>query len=356
MSTYIIKTNGNLEEYDANKLLRMVQKHCVGLNTKYVNAKRVVDQVSQALPPQCTLKELFEHTAEVATVLKLDHHHYGMLGGRILMHYLHQHTHKRYVDVCTQMIEFVHPKLNTPAPLMKRIVYDFIVQHEVEIQEALGDFQQDYTFDYFAVKTLSESYLVSCNGAIVERPQHFFMRVACALNCGDGGWQPDIQGALESYRLFREKYYTHATPTLSQAGLEKANLSSCYLLSFTPQSDSIIGIYDKLKECAIISAKGGGIGLGISDVRASGSYIKGSNGTSNGIVPMIRAFNVTARYVDQGGNKRKGTVLKLSSIDVLLIELYDLCTVILTLSIVLFLFTCFYHYRCMGNLYGTLAS
>jgi ribonucleoside-diphosphate reductase subunit M1 len=304
--TSMINNNGVLQEYDSQKLLRMVQKHCIGLNLKYINPTRIVDQVSNTLPPECTLKELIEQTAEVATVLKLDHHHYGLLAGRILMHYLHKITSSRYVDVCIQMIEFVHPILKTPAPLLKRSVFDFIVEHEAVIQAALGDFQQDFTFDYFAVKTLQESYLITCNGKIVERPQHFFMRVACALNCGDGGWKPDIQGALESYRLFQQKFYTHATPTLSQAGLNKANLSSCYLLSFTDQSDSIMGIYDKLKECAIISAKGGGIGIGISDIRASGSYICGSNGTSNGIVPMLRNFNTTARYVDQGGNKRKG--------------------------------------------------
>lgn len=308
MTTYILgnASSSQRELFDVEKLTRTIKPLCVGLNAKYVDPEAFMLRVVDTLPPQLTLKELFDYVSDLAAGLKAEHPDWGMLAGRLAMSYIHHITDSRYVNVCKRMTEFVHPERKRATPLMKRIIYEFVCQHEQRIQEALGDYASDYTYDYFAVRTMEDMYLVHANGELLERPQHFLMRVACHLNCGDGGCVPDIDGAIETYHLLRQKFYTHATPTNAQAGLEHANLSSCFLLSFTPESDSILGIYDKLKECAIISAKGGGIGVSVSDIRATGSYIAGSNAESNGLVPMLRNFNTTAKYVDQGGNRRPG--------------------------------------------------
>merc|ERR1719316_864495 len=175
---------------------------------------------------------------------------------------------------------------------------DFVREHAVELDAAI-DHTRDYGYDYFGFKTLEKSYLLRIHGKIVERPQHMLMRVACGIHADD------VEAAIETYDLMSQRYFTHATPTLFNAGTPTPQMSSCFLL--TMQSDSIEGIYDTLKQCAMISKCAGGIGVAISNIRGSGGYIRGTNGYSNGLVPMLRNFNETARYVDQGGGKRKGS-------------------------------------------------
>ena len=174
-----------------------------------------------------------------------------------------------------------------------------IVRKNSEILDSTIIYDRDFSYDYFGFKTLERSYLLRINGQIAERPQQMLMRVAIGIH------KDDIESAINTYELMSQKFFTHATPTLFNAGTPKPQMSSCFLL--TMKEDSIDGIYDTLKQCAKISQSAGGIGLSIHDVRATGSYIRGTNGVSNGIVPMLRVFNDTARYVDQGGGKRKGS-------------------------------------------------
>merc|ERR1719326_1323590 len=189
-------------------------------------------------------------------------------------------------------------KQGRAASLISDEVASFVEAHASELDAAVH-YQRDYDYDYFGFKTLEKSYLLRINGKIAERPQHMIMRVATGIHCGD------VAAAIETYDLMSRRFFTHATPTLFNAGTPTPQMSSCFLL--TMKSDSIEGIYDTLKNCALISKRAGGIGVAISNIRAKGTYIKGTNGYSNGLVPMLRNFNETARYVDQGGGKRKGS-------------------------------------------------
>jgi ribonucleoside-diphosphate reductase alpha subunit len=197
-----------------------------------------------------------------------------------------------------RLYTYVDPKTGQNAPLISKETYKVIKEHAAELDAAII-YDRDFSYDYFGFKTLERSYLMKVEGKTVERPQHMLMRVAVGIH-GE-----DIAAAIETYNLLSEKWFTHATPTLFNAGTPKPQLSSCFLL--TMKDDSIDGIYDTLKQCAKISQSAGGIGLSVHNVRAKGSYIKGTGGTSNGIVPMLRNFDMTARYVDQGGGKRKGS-------------------------------------------------
>jgi len=235
--------------------------------------------------------------AEVSAYMTSVHPDYARLAGRIAVANLHRSTSDSFVDTVEKLYQFKNEFSGEHQPLVSKEFYDYVKEHKDRISTEIA-YSRDFEFDYFGFKTLERSYLLKVNGKIVERPQHLFMRVAL-------GVQPNnIEEAIKTYHLVSEGWFTHASPTLFNAGTNKAQMSSCFLL--TMKEDSIDGIYETLKQCALISQSAGGIGLSIHNIRGKGSFIKGTNGTSNGIVPMLRVFNDTARYVDQGGGKRKG--------------------------------------------------
>jgi ribonucleoside-diphosphate reductase alpha chain len=221
-----------------------------------------------------------------------------LLASRIAVSNLHKATDKSFSNTMEKLHKYVDPKTNEDAPLLANDVYDIIQKNADKFDSAII-YDRDFNYDFFGFKTLERAYLLKLNGQIAERPQHMLMRVSIGIH------KEDVDGAIETYNLMSEKWFTHATPTLFNAGTPKPQMSSCFLLAM--QDDSITGIYDTLKQTAQISQSAGGIGISIHNVRATGSYIKGTNGNSNGIVPMLKVFNDTARYVDQGGGKRKGS-------------------------------------------------
>jgi len=256
-------------------------------------AKRVIDGLYDGV----TTEELDHLAAETAASMTTKHPDYATLAARIAVSNLHKKTSKSFANTMKRLYTYVDAKTGENASMISNEVYEFIRKNAAILDSAII-YDRDYGYDYFGFKTLEKSYLLKVDGKIVERPQHMLMRVSCGIHAGD------IDAAIETYNLMSERWFTHATPTLFNSGTPKPQLSSCFLL--TTQEDSIDGIYETLKQCAKISQSAGGIGLSIHNIRATGSYIKGTNGTSNGIIPMLRVFNDTARYVDQGGGKRKG--------------------------------------------------
>lgn len=229
--------------------------------------------------------------------MTVTHPDYAILAARIAVSNLHKQTKKQFSSVMDDLFHYVNPKNRKPAPMISQSIHNIVMQHAEELNSAIV-YDRDFNYQYFGFKTLERSYLLRLNGKVAERPQHMIMRVAVGIH-GE-----DIEKALETYNLMSQKCFTHASPTLFNAGTPQPQLASCFLIDM--KEDSIEGIYDTLKTCALISKTAGGIGLNIHRIRATGSYISGTNGSSNGIVPMLRVFNNTARYVDQGGNKRPG--------------------------------------------------
>jgi ribonucleoside-diphosphate reductase subunit M1 len=229
--------------------------------------------------------------------MTVTHPDYAILAARIAVSNLHKQTKKQFSSVIEDLYHYVNPKNNKPAPMISKRIYELVLKHAEELNSAIV-YDRDFNYQYFGFKTLERSYLLRINGKVAERPQHMIMRVAVGIH-GE-----DIEKAIETYNLMSQKYFTHASPTLFNAGTPQPQMASCFLIDM--KEDSIEGIYDTLKTCALISKTAGGIGLNIHRIRATGSYIAGTNGSSNGIVPMLRVFNNTARYVDQGGNKRPG--------------------------------------------------
>ena len=244
-----------------------------------------------------TTKELDELAAETAASMTSKHPDYAQLAARIAVSNLHKTTKKSFSETMTQMYEHVNERNGKWSPLLADDVYE-IIKANAERLDAEIVYDRDFEYDYFGYKTLERSYLLRIDGKVVERPQHLLMRVSIGIH------KEDIEKAVDTYHMLSERWMTHASPTLFNAGTPRPQLSSCFLIAM--KEDSIEGIYDTLKECACISKSAGGIGLSIHDIRATSSYIRGTNGTSNGIIPMLRVFNDTARYVDQGGGKRKG--------------------------------------------------
>jgi ribonucleotide reductase alpha subunit len=237
--------------------------------------------------------------AETSASFATQHPDYSILAARISVSNLHKMTESKFSKLCQTFYEYVHPRTGMPAPLISKETYEISQKYAEELDAAVKH-ERDFEYDYFGFKTLEKSYLLKMHGKIAERPQLMLMRVAVGIH-GD-----DIPRVIETYNHLSDRYFTHATPTLFNAGTNMPQMSSCFLL--TMKADSIDGIYDTLKDCAVISKYAGGIGLSVHSVRAAQSYIRGTNGTSNGIVPMLRVFNNTARYVDQGGGKRKGSI------------------------------------------------
>jgi ribonucleoside-diphosphate reductase alpha subunit len=294
---FVIKRDKRKETVHFDKITSRISKLCWGLDQDFVDVVKITQKVIAGLTNGMTTSELDELAAETAAHLVSDHPDYGDLAARIAISNLHKSTSKNFSQVAEQLYSYIESKTNLPAPLLSKEIFDFIQTNAEELNSAII-YDRDFKYDYFGFKTLCRSYLLKINDRIIERPQHMIMRVACALHIGD------MQAVLQSYLLMSNKFFTHASPTLYNAGAVKQQLASCFLL--TMKDDSIEGIYDTLKNCASISKQAGGVGLAVHNIRATGSYIRGTNGHSNGLVPMLRVFNNTAKYVDQGGGKRKG--------------------------------------------------
>ena len=294
----VLKRDGHRESVKFDKITARVEKLCYGLDPKFVNPVEVAMKVINGLYDGVSTVELDNLAAEIAATMTTRHPDFAKLAARIAVSNLHKVTSKSFSNTMKRLYTYVDPKNGQNAPLISKETWKVIKDNAAELDDAII-YDRDFSYDYFGFKTLERSYLMKVDGKVVERPQHLLMRVAVGIH-GE-----DIPAAIETYHLLSEKWFTHATPTLFNAGTPKPQLSSCFLL--TMKDDSIDGIYDTLKQTAKISQSAGGIGLSIHNVRAKGSYIKGTGGTSNGIVPMLRNFDMTARYVDQGGGKRKGS-------------------------------------------------
>ena len=292
----VIKRNGKREEVSFDKITARIKKLVYGLSD-HVNPIKISMKVIEGLYDGVSTSDLDNLAAETAATMAAVHPDYALLAARIAISNLHKNTNKSFSETMEGLYNYIDPVTYQKAGLISDITIDVIRRHADTLDSAII-YDRDYSFDYFGFKTLERSYLLRMNGDVVERPQHMLMRASVGIH-GE-----DIVSAIETYHLMSEKWFIHATPTLFNAGTPKPQLSSCFLLSMV--DDSIEGIFETLSRCAKISQSAGGIGLSIHNIRATGSYIKGTGGTSNGIIPMLRVFNDTARYVDQGGGKRKG--------------------------------------------------
>ena len=295
---FVLKRDGRKQPVQFDKITARIQKLCYGLDTRYVDPIAVALKVIEGMYDGIATSELDTLAAEVAATLTTRHPDYALLASRIAISNLQKNTKKSFAETIAILFNYRDPKTEREAPLISKEIFE-IVQEHGELLDASLIYDRDFGYDYFGFKTLERSYLMKINGRVVERPQHLLMRVSLGIH------KRDIASAIETYHYMSERWFTHATPTLFNAGTPNPQMSSCFLLHI--KGDSIDGIFDTLKDCAKISQSAGGIGVGIHNVRATGSYIRGTGGTSNGILPMLRVFNDTARYIDQGGGKRKGS-------------------------------------------------
>lgn len=293
----VLKRNGKREEVSFDKITARVKKLCYGLDSNFVDPIEIAKKVIQGIFDGVTTSGLDNLAAETSASLATIHPDYAILAARIAVSNLHKNTNKSFSETMELLYNYIDPMTNQKAGLISDETIQVIRKYADKLDSAII-YDRDYSFDYFGFKTLERSYLLKANKKVVERPQHLLMRAAIGIHGSE------IETAIETYNLMSEKWFVHATPTLFNAGTPKPQLSSCFLLSMV--DDSISGIFETLSRCAKISQSAGGIGLSIHNIRAKGSYIKGTGGSSNGIIPMLRVFNDTARYVDQGGGKRKG--------------------------------------------------
>ena len=298
---FVLKRDGKKEPVMFDKITARVRKICYGLNP-LVDPVKVAMRVIEGLYDGVTTSELDNLASEIAATMTTAHPDYAKLAARISVSNLHKNTKKTFSEVMEDLYTYVNPRTGKKAPLLSDEVYK-IIKDNADFFDSTIIYSRDFNYDYFGFKTLERSYLLKLNGEIAERPQHMLMRVAIGIH------MEDMEAAVETYELMSKKFFTHATPTLFNSGTPKPQMSSCFLLQM--QDDSIDGIYDTLKQTAKISQSAGGIGLSAHNIRATGSYIRGTNGTSNGIIPMLKVYNDTARYVDQGGGKRKGLLCHL---------------------------------------------
>lgn len=295
----VLKRNGTYEDVSFDKIMKRLQALCDGPEFKEslgVDVTLVAQKVVQEIYDGVKTSELDELSSQIAIAMYSQNVDYKVLAGRIVMSNHHKNTQDTFSEKISQMYEYVHNGVKKP--LIADYLYELTMAHKDEI-DATIDYTKDFSYDFFGFKTLEKNYLYKVGGDIVERPQDMLMRVSLSI------YRDDLERAFENYRMMSDHLFTHATPTLYNAGSRREQYASCFLL--TMESDSVSGIYDTLKDCALISKHAGGIGLSIHDIRASNSYISGTNGYSNGLVPMLRVYNDTARYIDQGGNKRNGS-------------------------------------------------
>jgi len=293
----VVKRDGSKEPVMFDKITARIRKMCYGLN-KIVEPIKVAMRVIEGLYDGVTTSELDNLAAEIAATMGTAHPDYGKLAARIAVSNLHKNTKKSFSETMTDLYQYENPRTQKKAPLLSDEVYE-IIQKNAEKLDSTIMYSRDFNYDFFGFRTLERSYLTKLNGEIVERPQHMLMRVAVGIHLGN------IDEAITTYELMSKQFFIHASPTLFNAGSPRPQMASSFVLQV--QEDSIEGIYNTLKQTAQISQSAGGIGLSIQNVRATGSYIRGTNGTSNGIVPMLKVFNDTACYVNQGGGKRKGS-------------------------------------------------
>ncbi len=294
---FVMKRDGRKEAVKFDKVTARIQKLAYGLS-EHVDTFSVAQKVIEGIYDGVTTTQLDNLAAEIAASMTVRHPDYALLAARIAVSNLHKNTKKSFSETMKDLYEYIDPHTGKKAPLLAEDVFDIIWKNR-DLLDSTIIYDRDFGYDYFGFKTLEKSYLLKLYGKVAERPQHMIIRVAVGIH------KNDLESVVETYNLMSERWFTHATPTLFNAGTPKPQLSSCFLLQM--EDDSIDGIYNTLKNCAKISQSAGGIGLSMHNIRATGSYIRGTNGTSNGIVPMLRVFNDTARYVDQGGGKRKGS-------------------------------------------------
>ena len=294
---FVVKRDGRKELIMFDKITARTRQLCYGLNV-LVDPVRVAMRVIEGLYDGVSTSTLDNLAAEIAASMTTTHPDYAQLAARISVSNLHKNTKKSFSETMTDLYDYVNPRTGKKAPLLSDEVYT-IIKDNADFLDSSIIYNRDFGYDFFGFKTLERSYLLKLNGKIAERPQHMLMRVSIGIHLND------LDAVIETYELMSKRFFTYATPTLFNSGTPKPQISSCFLL--TMKDDSIDGIYDTLKQTAKISQSAGGIGLSIHNIRGTGSYISGTNGTSNGIVPMLRVFNDTARYVDQGGGKRKGS-------------------------------------------------
>ena len=294
---FVVKRDGRKEAVRFDKITARIKKLCYGLHPS-VDPTKIAMRVIEGVYDGVSTSQLDNLAAEVAATNAVNHPDYALLASRIAVSNLHKNTKKSFTEVMSDLYNYVDPKTGQRASLIAEDVME-VINANSEFLDSTIIYDRDFNYDYFGFKTLERSYLLKLDGMVSERPQHMLLRVAVGIH------KDDLESVVETYNMMSEGWFTHATPTLFNSGTPKPQMSSCFLL--TMKEDSIGGIYDTLKACAQISQNAGGIGLAIHDIRAKGSYIKGTNGTSNGIVPMLRVYNDTARYVDQGGGKRKGS-------------------------------------------------
>ncbi|RMZ87928.1 hypothetical protein DV736_g4842, partial [Chaetothyriales sp. CBS 134916] len=294
---YVFKRDGRKERVQFDKITARVSRLCYGLDPEHVDPAAITQKVISGVYQGVTTVELDNLAAETAAYMTVTHPDYAILAARIAVSNLHKQTKKQFSSVISDLYHYINPKTNKPAPMISDETYQHVMANADELNSAIV-YDRDFNYQYFGFKTLERSYLLKIGKQVAERPQHMLMRVAVGIHGAD------VEKAIETYSLMSQKTFTHASPTLFSAGTPHPQLSSCFLVDM--KSDSIEGIYDTLKTCAMISKSAGGVGLNTHCIRATGSYIAGTNGTSNGLVPMLRVFNNTARYVDQGGNKRPG--------------------------------------------------
>ncbi|XP_068241914.1 ribonucleoside-diphosphate reductase large subunit [Palaemon carinicauda] len=294
---YVLKRDGRQEPVMFDKITSRIQKLCYGLNMEFIDPPAITLKVINGLYSGVTTVELDNLAAETAATMTTKHPDYAVLAARIAVSNLHKETKKSFSEVMDDLYNMTNKKTGKKMPMISDKHHKIIMDHADKLNSAII-YDRDFSYQYFGFKTLERSYLLKIDGKVAERPQHMLMRVAVGIH------EDDIDSVVETYNLLSEKWFTHASPTLFNAATRRPQLSSCFLL--TMKDDSIEGIYDTLKQCALISKSAGGIGLNVHCIRSTGSYIAGTNGTSNGLVPMLRVYNNTARYVDQGGNKRPG--------------------------------------------------
>ncbi|KAL7245858.1 hypothetical protein ACSBR2_001064 [Camellia fascicularis] len=294
---YVIKRDGRQESVHFDKITARLKKLSYGLSSEHCDPVLVAQKVCAGVYKGVTTTQLDELAAETAAAMTTHHPDYASLAARVAVSNLHKNTMKSFSETIKVMYYFCDKKSGQKASLVADDVYEIIMKNAARLDSEII-YDRDFDYDYFGFKTLERSYLLKVDGKVVERPQHMLMRVSVGIH------KDDIDSAIKTYNLMSQRWFTHASPTLFNAGTPQPQLSSCFLVCM--KEDSIEGIYDTLKECAVISKSAGGIGVSVHNIRATGSYIRGTNGTSNGIVPMLRVYNDTARYVDQGGGKRKG--------------------------------------------------
>lgn len=296
---YVVKRDGRHEAVEYDKITARISALCYGLDTNHVSPAAVAKEVITGMTSGMSTADLDEFSAQVAAYKTSTHPDYSILAARIAVSNLHKLTSPKFSDAIKQMYDYVNPKTERHCPMVSQLTYDVVMANAKVLDEAIVH-ERDYEYNYFGFMTLMRSYLLkSHDRRFFERPQYLLMRVAVGIHANN------LDKILQTYQLMSEGHFIHASPTLFNAGTPRPQLSSCFLVQM--KDDSIEGIYDTLKTAALISKTAGGLGISVHNIRATGSYIAGTNGISNGLVPMLRVYNNTARYVDQGGNKRPGS-------------------------------------------------